>query len=73
MHDHDDDESSISESYVAKQRERDGRYQREYAEWINSMPPEERRKFKEPWCNPWPNSHSRGLYRRQPPRRSPMQ
>jgi hypothetical protein len=47
MHDHDDDESSISESYVAKQRERDGRYQREYAEWINSMPPEERRKFKE--------------------------
>ena len=47
MHDHDDDESSISESYVARQRERDGRYQREYAEWINSMPPEERRKFKE--------------------------
>ena len=47
MHDHDDDESTFSESYVAKQRERDGRYQREYAEWINSMPPEERRKFKE--------------------------
>lgn len=47
MHDHVDDESSISESYVAKQRERDGLYQREYAEWINSMPPEERRKFKE--------------------------
>ena len=47
MHDHDDDEPPISKSYVARQRERDERYQREYAEWINSLPPEERRKVKE--------------------------
>ena len=47
MHHDDDDEPPISESYAARQRERDERYQRDYAEWINSMPPEERRKFKE--------------------------
>ena len=47
MHDHDDDEPPISESYAARQRERDERYQREYAEWISSLPPEERRKVKE--------------------------
>jgi hypothetical protein len=47
MHHDDDDDPPMSESYVARQRERDERYQREYAEWINSMPPEERRKFKE--------------------------
>ena len=48
MHDHDDDEDPpISESYVARQRERDERYQRDYAEWISSLPPEERRRVKE--------------------------
>lgn len=47
MHNHDDDESPFSESYAAKQRERDDRYLREYGDWIRSMPPEERRKFKE--------------------------
>lgn len=48
MHDHDDDEDPpMSESYAARQRERDERYQREYAEWINSLPPEERRRVKE--------------------------
>ena len=47
MHDHADDEPPISESYAARQRERDERYQRDYAEWINSLPPEERRKVKE--------------------------
>ena len=47
MHDHDDDDPPISESYVARQRERDERYQREYAEWISSLPPEERRKVKD--------------------------
>ena len=47
MHDHDDDDPPISESYVARQRERDERYQREYAEWISSLPPEERRRVKE--------------------------
>jgi DNA-directed RNA polymerase specialized sigma24 family protein len=46
MHDHNDDDPPISESYVARQRERDERYQREYAEWISSLPPEERRKVK---------------------------
>ena len=47
IHDHDDDEPPISKSYVARQRERDERYQREYAEWIISLPPEERRRVKE--------------------------
>ena len=47
MHHDDDDEPPISESYAARQRERDERYQREYAEWINSLPPEERRRVKE--------------------------
>ena len=47
MHDHDDDEPPISKSYAARQRERDERYQREYAEWISSLPPEERRMIKE--------------------------
>ena len=47
MHDHDDDEPPISESYAARQRERDERYQRDYAEWISSLPPEERRRVKE--------------------------
>ena len=46
MHHDDDDEPPISESYAARQRERDERYQREYAEWISSLPPEERRKVK---------------------------
>lgn len=46
MHQDDDDDPPMSESYVARQRERDECYQRQYAEWINSMPPEERKKLK---------------------------
>ena len=42
-----DDEPPISESYAARQRERDERYQRDYAKWIISLPPEERRRVKE--------------------------
>ena len=47
MHHDDDHEPPMSESYAARQRERDESYQREYAEWISSLPPEERRKVKE--------------------------
>ena len=47
MHHDDDDDPPMSESYAARQRERDERYQREYAEWISSLPPEERRRVKE--------------------------
>ena len=42
----DDDDLSISSSYAARQRERDDKYRREYTEWINSLPPEERRRVK---------------------------
>lgn len=42
----DDDDLSINSSYAARQRERDEKYRREYTEWINSLPPEERRRVK---------------------------
>ena len=48
MHDDDDDDDPppISSAYAARQRERDEKYRREYAEWIKSMPPEERKKLQ---------------------------
>jgi len=46
MHDDDDDDPPISSAYAARQRERDEKYRREYAEWIKSMPPEERKKLQ---------------------------
>ena len=46
MH-NDDDDLSISSSYAARQQERDDKYRREYTEWINTLPPEERRRVKE--------------------------
>jgi hypothetical protein len=47
MHDDDDDLlANESPSYAARQRERDDAYRREYAEWIQSMPPEERQRVK---------------------------
>lgn len=42
----DDEDLSISSSYAARQRERDDTYRREYTEWINSLPPEERLRVK---------------------------
>jgi len=47
MHNDDEDDLSISSSYAARQQERDDKYRREYTEWINSLPPEERRRVKE--------------------------
>jgi hypothetical protein len=47
MHDDDDDLlANESPSYAARQRERDDAYRREYAGWIQSMPPEERQRVK---------------------------
>ena len=46
MHNDDDDDLSMSSSYAARQRERDDKYRREYTEWINSLPHEERRRVK---------------------------
>ena len=46
MHNDDEDDLSINSSYAARQRERDDKYRREYTEWINSLPPEERRRVK---------------------------
>jgi hypothetical protein len=47
MHDDDDDLlANESPSYAARQRERDDKYRREYAEWIKSLPPEERERVK---------------------------
>ena len=43
---HDDDDPPISSAYAARQRERDEKYRREYTEWIQSMPPEERKKLQ---------------------------
>ena len=45
MHDDEDDPPPISSAYAARQRERDEKYRREYTEWIQSMPPEERQKL----------------------------
>ena len=48
MHDDDDDLlANESPSYAARQRERDDKYRREYTEWINTLPTEERRRVKE--------------------------
>ena len=47
MHDDDDDLiANESPSYAARQRKRDDKYRREYAEWIKSLPPEERERVK---------------------------
>jgi hypothetical protein len=47
MHDDDDDLlANESPSYAARQRERDDKYRCEYAEWIKSLPPEERERVK---------------------------
>lgn len=45
MHNDDEEDLSISSSYAARQRERDETYRRQYAEWVKSMPPEERQKL----------------------------
>jgi hypothetical protein len=46
MHDNDDDPLPISSTYAARQRERDETYRREYARWIQTLPPEERQKLE---------------------------